>query len=127
MPWLVLLMSLAVQHCCKCLFPMQGFVLKPDCFGESECWDSDDHGKLDCLESLSGASGSMMQLTNMMSTLERALGTAQERANRLDLQPLATQLHEAAGKLRQSANGSSALVNPIAERLDTAAGDLIQV
>lgn len=62
-----------------------------------------------------------------MSALETALNEAHAKTYHLDLHPLVGQLHAAAGRLRQSANGSAARVNPIAQRLDDAAGDLLQV
>lgn len=62
-----------------------------------------------------------------MESLESALSEAQKQTTRLDLQPLASQLRSAATRLRQSANGSAALVQPIATRLESVAGDLLQV
>lgn len=68
-----------------------------------------------------------LQLSSSMATLETALGAAQDQATRLDLEPLALQLRSAATSLRMSANGSAEAVQPIASRLDNAAGDLLQV
>ena len=68
-----------------------------------------------------------MQLSLTMQSLDGALAAAQVQTNKLNLQPLVGQLHEAAGRLRQSANGNAAVVNPIASRLDAAAGELLQV
>lgn len=68
-----------------------------------------------------------LQLSSSMATLESALESAQDQASRLDLEPLASQLRSAASTLRMSATGSHEAVQPIALRLEAAAGDLLQV